>query len=277
MSAKPNQGQFPNLSYAKDQSLFPLLRVPFRLALTLTLPSPWGHWPQTFSFLFGTQTTSSTRGLAAFLGSSSPERGLTEMREPQEEKGGKKLWVIITSSLWVYLLHGFSACWMWLYDLEWACPKVWNTRTYRCFCNATEVAWGNKWGSGRGEGVVVLSFWFVFTSCLLQWCNVCKVLCLEKFKRLTQAEGVSCSLHGSCIKRLIILKLTEIKIIWRHDNHVCDELERCQMDWMAGKWMKWWADERIDLIGLFNEWDGLMDAWKNEGLKELDFWMNWFA
>lgn len=39
--------------------LFPLLSVPFRLALTVTLPPPWGQWPQPLLFLLGTQTTSS--------------------------------------------------------------------------------------------------------------------------------------------------------------------------------------------------------------------------
>ena len=71
--------------------------------------------------------------------------------------------------------------------------KVWNPRTYRCFCNATEVAWGNKGGGGRGYTVVVLSFGFVFPSCLSQWCNVCKVLCQKRSSSTTRGRADSCA------------------------------------------------------------------------------------
>lgn len=45
----PNSGQF---SYF----FFP---IPIRLALTVTLPPPWGQWPQPLLFLFGPPTVSS--------------------------------------------------------------------------------------------------------------------------------------------------------------------------------------------------------------------------
>lgn len=105
-------------------------------------------------------------GLAAFLDSSSPERGLTEMREPQEKEEKK-----IVSYNNIFSMRVLAA---WLFSLldvvVWfkvgPSLKFWNPRTYRCFCNATEVAWGNKGGGGRWQAVVVLSFWFVFPSCL---------------------------------------------------------------------------------------------------------------
>lgn len=58
-------------------------------------------------------------------------------------KERKKVWLRITSFVCAYLLHGFSAiCWMWLYNLVGLSIKIWNLRSCRCFCNATEVAWG---------------------------------------------------------------------------------------------------------------------------------------
>lgn len=122
MSAKLNQGHIPRPNFAKHQSIFftPLCRLracpychPASSMGSMTSASPLP--PQ---YLNDIQHSS---WLAAFLDSSSPERGLTVMREPQEEEK-KKLGVIITSSLCEYLLHGFSACWMWLYDLELARP-----------------------------------------------------------------------------------------------------------------------------------------------------------
>lgn len=80
-------------------------------------------------------------GLAAFLDSSSPERGITEMREPQEEEKKKKT----VSYNNIFSMRVLAA---WLFSLldvvVWfrvgPSLKVWNPRTHRCFCNATEVA-----------------------------------------------------------------------------------------------------------------------------------------
>lgn len=123
---------------------------------TLSLCPLWGLWscPSSSSLV---PKQHPTLQFAKVLVSSCPGPGLREIKELQEEEGKNSynnMASVRVLAAWLFSLLDVTA-WFKIGPFL----RVWNPRTYRCFCNATEAAWGNKGGGEKEIHHYCLKFW----------------------------------------------------------------------------------------------------------------------